>query len=57
MRVTDLRRKFRLIVWKRVVAASFPPCVHRHGWVRSDALVHKWWRAGTTVIGLALVTR
>jgi hypothetical protein len=25
MRVTNLRLKFRLIVWKRVVVASFPP--------------------------------
>jgi len=57
MRVTNLRLKFPMIVWKRVVVASFPPRVHRHGWVRGDALVHKWWKVGTAVIAMALVTR
>ena len=57
MRVTNLRLKFPMIVWKRVVVARFPPRVHRHGWVRGDALVHKWWKVGTAVIAMALVTR
>ena len=29
MRVTNLRLKFPMIVWKRVVVASFPPRVHQ----------------------------
>ena len=37
---------------KRVVAAGFPPRVHRRCGVRGGDLVHKWWRAGTTVIGI-----
>ena len=57
MRVTNLRLKFPLIVRKRVVAAGFPPRVHRRCGVRGGDLVHKWWKVGTAAIAMALGPR
>ena len=57
VRVTDLRRNFQLIVRKRVVVVSFPPRVHHRSGVRGGDVVHKWWKVGTAVIAMALVTR